>query len=136
LPATSARDGEPLRANHVYVLPSDGLLTLAGGRLRVAQRADGHPMVIDELLTRLAADLGSHAIALILSGSGSDGVKGAQAIKAAGGTTLAQDPDMAEHGSVGGTETILVVDDEETVGAWISRTLDMLGYTTLVAANG
>ena len=100
LRVTDARDGEPVQANHVYVLPSGGLLTLVGGRLRVAQRSDGHPLVIDRFLTSLAADRGAHAIAVILSGSGSDGVEGALAVKAAGGTTFAQDPDTAEHGDM------------------------------------
>ncbi|HET8622996.1 MAG TPA: chemotaxis protein CheB [Gemmatimonadales bacterium] len=97
LPVTKARDGEPVRPDHVYVLPCDGLLTLSGGRLRVARRADGHPLVIDEFLTSLAADRGKDAIAVILSGSGSDGTKGVAAVKEAGGITFAQDPASAEH---------------------------------------
>ena len=38
----------------------------------------------------------------------------------------------APHGS----ETVLVVDDEELVRAWLCRTLETLGYTALAAASG
>jgi two-component system CheB/CheR fusion protein len=97
MPVAAARDGEPVRPDRVYVLPSDSLLTLSGGRLRLTARADGHPPVIDQFLTSLAADRGKDAIAVILSGSGSDGAKGVRAVKAAGGATFAQDPTSAEH---------------------------------------
>jgi len=39
---------------------------------------------------------------------------------------------LAPHGS----ETILVVDDEEIVGAWVCRALEKVGYTALAAADG
>src|SRR5688572_10565381 len=35
LPVTTARDGEPVRPDHVYVLPSDAVLTLSKGQLRL-----------------------------------------------------------------------------------------------------
>ena len=100
MPVAAAGDGEPVRPDRVYVLPSDSLLTLSGGRLRLTARADGHPPVIDQFLTSLAADRGKDAIAVILSGSGSDGAKGVRAVKAAGGATFAQDPASAEHGDM------------------------------------
>jgi two-component system CheB/CheR fusion protein len=43
----------------------------------------------------LAQERGRNAIAIILSGSGSDGAKGIQAVKHAGGITFAQDESSA-----------------------------------------
>ncbi len=100
LPVTTARDGEPVAPDHVYVLPSDALLTISQGRLHLAPRTDGHPFAIDHFLISLGTDQGRNAIGIVLSGSGSDGAQGLQAIKAAGGITFAQEPGTAEHGDM------------------------------------
>src|SRR5262249_56410688 len=55
---------------------------------------------IDVLFDSIAKGYGRHAIAVILSGTGSDGVDGVRAIKAAGGTTIVQDPRYAEHAAM------------------------------------
>src|SRR5690606_9601448 len=53
----------------------------------------------DALLTSLAATVGRRALALVLAGPGNDGTVGAQAIKAAGGMVIAQDPEGAPSDS-------------------------------------
>ena len=50
----------------------------------------------DLLFESVAASYKDRAIAVVLSGSGSDGAMGVQAIKKMGGTVLAQDKDSAE----------------------------------------
>ncbi len=52
---------------------------------------------IDQFFYRLAEDYGNQAIAIILSGGGTDGCMGAKAIEAHGGAILVQDPDNAPH---------------------------------------
>ena len=52
---------------------------------------------IDGFLESLAADLGKRAIAIVLSGTGSDGAAGAMRVKQHGGLVFAQDPTTAEH---------------------------------------
>ena len=92
-----AVDDTPVAPNHVYVLPPNKTLTIAGGRLYLGERHshDGHPSTIDQFLLSLAADLGPRAIGVILSGTGWDGTAGLQAIKARGGLTYAEDPLLA-----------------------------------------
>jgi two-component system, chemotaxis family, CheB/CheR fusion protein len=92
-----AADGMPVEANHVYVIPPNAGLTIAHGALNLSPRTvSGLHMPIDRFLRSLADDCGSRAIGVILSGTGSDGSAGIEAIKAAGGVTFAQDEATAK----------------------------------------
>ncbi len=84
--------------NHVYVAPPDGQLVIENGRLRTVMRPEGAWSPIDGFFQSLAADQRSLAIAVVLSGMQSDGTSGAQAIKAEGGITFAQDESARFHG--------------------------------------
>jgi two-component system CheB/CheR fusion protein len=55
---------------------------------------------IDLLFSSLARELGERAIGVVLSGMGSDGTLGLQAIRAQGGLTLAQQPASAQFDSM------------------------------------
>jgi two-component system CheB/CheR fusion protein len=97
---TLAQDGVLPKRGHVYVLPSDAEVTIIGGLISVVHtaRASHHPA--DVLFTSLAADRGSRAIGVVLSGAGSDGALGVCAIKGAGGITFAQYPGSARFPSM------------------------------------
>ena len=88
----------PVRPNHIYVIPSNADLGLSKGRflLRPPHQARGHRLPIDMFFEELAAQLRELAVGVIFSGMGSDGTRGMQAIKQAGGLTLAQHPDTAK----------------------------------------
>src|SRR4051794_17402104 len=92
MPVATARDGEEARADHVYVIPPASILTLEGGRLRVRRSGptERERNPIDAFLASLGEDLGDRAIAVILSGAGSDGTLGLKVVKEAGGLTVAQ----------------------------------------------
>src|SRR5690606_20295547 len=82
----------------VYVISPQHQLSLQGGRLHVSSRERSPAAgVIDHLFQSLAEDRQERAIGIVLSGSGTDGTLGPQAIKERGGLLLAQDPDEAEH---------------------------------------
>jgi two-component system CheB/CheR fusion protein len=102
MPVSEAADGMPVEANHVYVIPANADLTIARGALRLVPRrpTTGLHMPIDRFLRSLAEECGSGAIGVILSGTGSDGSAGIEAVKAAGGVTFAQDPASAEFASM------------------------------------
>ena len=92
MPVREARDGESVLADQVYIVPAGRDAALAGGTLRLSRtvpsEAAHHP--IDTFLESLAQDQGERAIAVILSGAGSDGTLGVRAVKEAGGLTVAQ----------------------------------------------
>jgi two-component system CheB/CheR fusion protein len=88
--------------NAVYVIPPNTELTVKGGLLRLAEPSEprGMRLPIDVLFCSLAGDQGARAIGVVLSGMGSDGTLGLQAIKTQGGLTLAQEPRSAQFDSM------------------------------------
>ncbi len=86
----------PLQGGHVYVIPPGKTMTLEQGRLQLAPKPlVGLSLPIDAFFESLAAQPGSRAIGVVLSGTGSDGSKGLQALDASGAWIFAQDPATA-----------------------------------------
>ena len=94
-----ATDGEEMRGGTMYIAQPDMHLIVRSGRLVLTDTKQVHfsRPSIDLLLQSVADSYGDRAIGVILSGSGVDGADGIRAIKAKGGTTLAQDPATAAH---------------------------------------
>ena len=92
-----AEDGTRPEANHVYVIPPGVEMALRDGRLALAatERARRPPRSIDLFFRSLAEEEGGRAIAVLLSGTGSDGTEGLRAIRAQGGIALVEDPARA-----------------------------------------
>ena len=90
-------DGLELLPGKVYVCPPGKEVKITRGVFRVASLPEGHAhLPIDEFFTSLAEDLSDRAIAVILSGAGTDGASSIQAVRKAGGTVFVQDPATAE----------------------------------------
>jgi len=90
MPVSEARGETRVVSNHVYVIPPQCNLGISNGVLHTSPRPEsGRNMPIDSFFRDLAADCGSKALGVILSGTASDGTLGLQAIKAAGGITFA-----------------------------------------------
>jgi two-component system chemotaxis response regulator CheB len=96
-PVREAKDGEEVNAGTIYLAPG-------GKHMKVTRRdgiaviaIDDGPLVnfckpsVDPLFSSAAEVWGPKVLALVLTGMGSDGLRGAQAITAAGGNVLAQD---------------------------------------------
>lgn len=87
-----------LQRDCVYIIPNKKLMTIKGHKLKLADKVqDKAPnTAIDTFLFTLAKDKRDKAIAIILSGTGTDGTKGAEAIKECGGMVIVQDPATAK----------------------------------------
>ncbi|MGV8868747.1 MAG: chemotaxis protein CheB [Janthinobacterium svalbardensis] len=98
IPVTEITQRAALQPNHIYVIPSNADLGLSKGHFVLSEplQLRGHRLPINAFFESLAAELGELAVGVILSGMGSDGTRGMQAIKQAGGLTLAQHPDTAK----------------------------------------
>ena len=89
-----AEDNERLTDGTVYVAPSGRHLTV-DVRLRLClspgNASDGHCPSGNVLLESLAHTAGSRCMGILLTGMGSDGASGLQALRASGGRALVQD---------------------------------------------
>ena len=97
MPVIEIEDGTRVEPNHVYVIAPNHDLTLDGNALRLTEPSQprGHRHPVDVLFTSLAGQRAECTVAVILSGTGTNGTQGLKEIKAAGGLILIQDPDTA-----------------------------------------
>lgn len=97
MPVVEATDGMLLRAGVVVVAPAASNLEILGNALVFRNRpiAQAPNLPINQFFASLAASAGPRAVAIVLSGTGSDGRIGLEAVKQAGGLALAQTPDTA-----------------------------------------
>jgi two-component system CheB/CheR fusion protein len=101
LPVRQVTEGTEIEINHVYVGPPNASVSLAAENLTLTPRPRrGVFMPIDILFRSLAGVQKSAAIGVVLSGEGTDGTIGLQAIKAEGGIAFAQDDKSARHDSM------------------------------------
>ena len=102
MPVYRVTEGMKLEANSVYLIPPGQNLTLKGNVLHLEDRKKNKNQKheinfpIDLFFCSLADNYGDRSIGVILSGTGSDGTLGLEAIYDAGGVTLVQDPQTAE----------------------------------------
>jgi two-component system chemotaxis response regulator CheB len=102
LPASPAKDGEPIRRGHIYVAPPRHHLLTGYGwiRLRGGPRVNRHRPAIDLLFASTARWSGSRTVAVVLSGVLDDGAVGAALVAQAGGRVLVQEPAEAHFASM------------------------------------
>ncbi|MGZ5001175.1 MAG: chemotaxis protein CheB [Methylomonas sp.] len=97
MPVVVAENGMNLEENRVYLIPPGKNMTVAGKQLRlIPKNPHVFSLPIDLFFTSLSKEFGNLSIGVILSGTGSDGTRGAVAINDAGGFLLAQDPETAK----------------------------------------
>ncbi|MFA5240530.1 MAG: chemotaxis protein CheB, partial [Phycisphaerae bacterium] len=102
MPVREIKSGMTMEVNHVYIIPPSTNVSIAGGKLKLnkMKNAGLKRMPIDWFFRSLAQERGSRSIAVILSGTATDGTLGAEAIKAEGGITFAQDAKSAKYGGM------------------------------------
>jgi two-component system chemotaxis response regulator CheB len=117
-----AENGEGIQQVTLYVCPGGQHLRVSQtGRMQLdptTGRIDGYLPNIDVTLDSVAAFAGPMSIGVILTGMGSDGARGARAVKSAGGMVLAQDEATSvifgmpgEAIKTGAVEQVLGIDD-------------------------
>jgi two-component system CheB/CheR fusion protein len=101
--------------NCVYVTPPGKRVTILRGRLELLPPPPQHrpPLLIDGFLRSLSDDQKDRAVAVILSGTGSDGALGVQAVKGESGMTVAQEVESAQFGGM--PESALATGDVDYV---------------------
>jgi len=102
MPVREAAEMMRVEPDCVYVIPPDRELSVVGGVLKSEKPTErrGVRLPINVLFFSLARDQGERSIAVVLSGMGSDGTLGLQAIKTLGGLTVVQQPESAQFDSM------------------------------------
>jgi two-component system CheB/CheR fusion protein len=98
LPIRLVEDAMVVRPNHIYLIPPKKEMIISGGRLLLSERDRDQELSlpIDVFFRSLAQDCGARAVAVVLSGSGSDGSRGIRAVHEAGGLVVVQDVESAQ----------------------------------------
>ncbi|MDO4540213.1 MAG: chemotaxis protein CheB, partial [Syntrophomonadaceae bacterium] len=97
MPVIQVEDGMEVKPNCVYVIQPGKNMRLSKGKLRLsAQRERELNLPIDIFFRSLAEEAGPRAIAIILSGTGSDGTNGIKDIKERDGMIIVQDIDSSK----------------------------------------
>lgn len=99
IPVQEITDNVKVAPDHIYIIPSNKLLTATDGVLQLSARLPKgqRNLPIDLFFTSLAEVHQSHAIGVVLSGTATDGTLGLKAIKDQGGITFAQDQKSAAY---------------------------------------
>jgi two-component system CheB/CheR fusion protein len=98
IPIRQAENGIPVEPNVCYLLPPRKDMILSDGKLLLTDKepAPTVALPIDRFFRSVAQDVGDRAVAVILSGTGSDGSRGIRDVRAAGGLVIAQMPETAK----------------------------------------
>jgi two-component system, chemotaxis family, CheB/CheR fusion protein len=99
MPVTQVREMVTIEPDHVYVIPPSNHLAMIDGVIKLTEPEliRGKRLPIDLFLRTLAEAHGKNGVAVILSGTGSDGTLGLKRIKENGGMVFVQDPLDAEY---------------------------------------
>jgi two-component system chemotaxis response regulator CheB len=97
LKCKEAAEGDVVQGGHIYLAPGNFHMTVKDdrGRKTISLNQDAPESfcrpAVDPMLRSIIRAYGRKVLAVILTGMGSDGLKGCQGIVDAGGTVLAQD---------------------------------------------
>ncbi|MBT9383013.1 PAS domain-containing protein [Pseudooceanicola sp. CBS1P-1] len=97
------QDGLALEADTIFLNRPNTMVELEGNRFRTRPYQDGDSLPrlsIDTFLTSLAARAPAHTAAVILSGSGNDGTRGAHMMRDKGSAVIVQSPTEAAFSSM------------------------------------
>ncbi|HZW07152.1 MAG TPA: chemotaxis protein CheB, partial [Phycisphaerales bacterium] len=102
LPTTEIDDGMAVEPGRVYVIRPARTLIIESGRFVLSEplQKRGHRHPIDDFFRSLAEEQRERAVAVVLSGMGSNGTAGAAVINTVGGLCIAQEPVTATHASM------------------------------------
>jgi two-component system chemotaxis response regulator CheB len=95
--AAEGKDGEVIQGNRIYIAPGDfHMVVEAKGTDKVIRLNKNPPEnfcrpSVDPMLRSIASAWGRRVLTVILTGMGSDGLKGGHVVVGAGGTVIAQD---------------------------------------------
>jgi two-component system CheB/CheR fusion protein len=98
MPIHRVEDGMAIEANAIYLMPPKKEMIISGGRLLLTDKDPQQDLSlpIDHFFRSLAQDAGRCAIAIVMSGTGSDGSRGIRDVHEGGGLVISQSEESAK----------------------------------------
>ena len=98
LPILLVEDGMPVLPDHIYLIPSKKEMIISSGRLLLSERDRDQELTlpIDVFFRSLAQDCGRRAVAIVMSGGGTDGSRALRDVHEAGGIVMVQSIESAQ----------------------------------------
>lgn len=130
MPVRLIQHGDTLACNTVLLNPPGKVVHLDGDTLTLSPKADiGLSLPIDDVFHAASVHWSDRVVAVVLSGTGSDGSRGVLQVSAAGGTVLAQRPDGAAFDgmprSAIATGVVDCILDAGDIGTWLGEHLPL-----------
>ncbi|MGB3683883.1 MAG: CheR family methyltransferase [Rubrobacteraceae bacterium] len=128
LPVKTVTEHESLEAGVIFVVPANRHVNITDSEISFSPESSSErSMPSINLLMRSAAEVfGENLIAVVLTGTGSDGTDGARAVSQAGGTVVIQNPETAEFGEMPrslASSTVDIVAELERIGPVLQNLL-------------
>jgi len=142
LKVVTITDDAKVQPNTVYVIPPNHNLSILNGKLQLMNFPDPRAgnLPIDLFFSALAQDQGDNAVAIILSGTGSDGSQGLKEIKAENGLVISQDTSSAKYDGMPlnaiATEMVDFILSPEKMPEKLIQYLRQTKHSELIAAEG
>lgn len=97
MPVVMVEQDMPIEPNRVYLIPPGSIMHMGAGKLTLTPKNPRTlTLPIDVFFKSMAEHYGARSVGVVLSGTGSDGTRGAAAINDAGGFLIAQEPEDAK----------------------------------------
>jgi two-component system CheB/CheR fusion protein len=125
MPVSLVYESKPIMPNHIYVMPENKDLLYAHGILIAEDRdrSEKLHLPIDKFFHALGENLKEDSIAILLSGTGTDGTRGLRTIKEKGGIILIQDPASAKFDGMPRAAINLKIADQIMPAGEIGKTI-------------
>jgi two-component system CheB/CheR fusion protein len=97
MPIHKVVDGVVIEPNSIYLIPPEKNMAIRDGKLMLTDKSakPALHLPIDNFFTSLAKEVGRDSVAIVLSGTGSDGSRGIKEVREAGGLVVVQQPESA-----------------------------------------
>jgi two-component system CheB/CheR fusion protein len=121
MPIKIVKDGQSLQNGVIFVIPSNHLAEIVSEQVRLRPARPGRVAPsVDLLLESAAKAFGAGLMAVILTGTGTDGSAGAWHVKEHGGSVVIENPATAMFASMPGSVSPSLIDaraDIDSIGA-------------------
>ena len=136
MPIHTAKDKQSLKPNTIYLNQRNKNLHIKEAKIYLLDKGPKHNLnlPIDILFHTLGEEFKEKSVAIILSGTGSDGSRGIRTIKEGGGTIMVQDPNNAQFDgmpiSAINTNTVDYIDNVYGIADILANKLNALPVIT------